>query len=352
MFHPNYIPQQIRQNEELWDLYTRKEEYSHQQLDEHGRFIYAHSTHQDILEPRVSQYLLKKGYEIEYPDQKQFAVCLTHDVDEIYPPLNHTLLSSWTCIKDMNLKGLKDQLFWKFHGKKRSPYCNFQEIMNLEEKYSARSSFYFLATDADIRRFRYNIEDLEEELGRITDRGWEVGLHGGYYAFNDLDTIVREKKRLEQVLGKVVTGYRNHYLRFRVPDSWEKLVRAGFKYDTTLGYPETVGFRNGMCHPFRPYNLFTDIEVDILEIPLIIMDATLINSVSSYKDAWQMAKRIIDTVESCHGILTLNWHTNGFNCPFRVSGSKLYETILAYCYKRDAWMDSAQNLINGWNEND
>lgn len=334
----------IQRNKELWDLYTRKEEYFPRQLDLYGRFVYAYSTNRDIFEPRVSRHLVDNGYEIEYPDGKQFAVCLTHDVDEIYPPRKHTLLSTLTCLKRLDFSGIKQQVFWNLHGKEKSPYWNFQEIMDLEEKYDARSSFYFLATDADIRRFRYNIEDLEGELGQIVDQGWEVGLHGGYYAYNDLEEILQEKERLEQVLGRKVTGYRNHYLRFCVPDSWEILEKAGFGYDTTLGYPDMIGFRNGMCHPFRPYNLLNDMEISILEIPLVIMDGTLFGSVKSYDEAWQVAKRLIDTVAECHGVLTLNWHTNTFNCSFKSSWPYLYEKILAYCREKKAWMTCGEKI--------
>jgi len=205
-----------------------------------------------------------------------------------------------------------------------------------------------LATDSDIRRFRYDIEDLEGELGRIVDRGWEVGIHGGYYAYNDLEEIMREKERLERALGRKVVGYRNHYLRFCVPDSWKILEKAGFEYDTTLGYPDTVGFRNGMCHPFRPYNLRTDMEVNMLEIPMVIMDGTLFDSVRSYDEAWEVAKRLIETVAECHGVLTLNWHSNSFNCSFKTSWSRLYEKILSYCHERDAWMSSIQNFVDWW----
>lgn len=343
-----HLYDEIRQHEELWDLYTRKEEYSPRQLDRYGRFVYAYSTNRDTLEPVVSKHLVDNGYEIEYPDGKQFAVCLTHDVDEIYPPLKHTLLSTLTCLKGLDFSGLKQQAFWKLHGKEKSPYWNFQEIMDFEEKYGARSSFYFLATDSDIRRFRYNIEDLEEELGQIVDCGWEVGLHGGYYAYNNLEEILREKGRLEQALGRKVTGYRNHYLRFCVPDSWEILEKAGFGYDTTLGYPDMVGFRNGMCHPFRPYNLHTDTDISILEIPMIIMDGTLFDSVRSYDEAWEIVKRLINTVANCQGVLTLNWHTNNFNNPFRKSWIKMYEKILNSCHGKNAWITDGEDLRIWW----
>jgi len=345
----HHIYVKIRQHEDLWDLYTRKEEYTPQQLDQYGCFIPDYSSRQEILEPSVSRFLKGEGLNIAYPDNKQFAVCLTHDVDEIYPPLTHTLLSTMTSLKGLDIKGLKRQAFWKLNGKERSPYWNFQEIMDLEEKYSARSSFYFLATNADIRRFRYNIEDLEGELDKIVDRGWEVGLHGGYYAYNNLTQILIEKERLERVLGRKVTGYRNHYLRFKVPDSWEILVKAGFEYDTTLGYNDIVGFRNGMCHPFRPYNLRTDRESNILEIPLAIMDNTLFESVRSYDEGVALIKRVVDTVKLYKGVLCVNWHSNSLNCPFKQKWDILYKFLLDYCYKRGAWMTSGERICTWWN---
>jgi len=338
----------LRQHEELWNLYTLKEEYSPQQRDRFGRIPYAHSTNQHILEPKVSHYLVDDNPPLEYPDGQQFAVCLTHDVDEVYPPITHTIRSSLTCLKERDFKGLRRQAFWGAHGKERSPYWNFNEIMDLEQQYSAHSSFYLLATDTDIRRFRYKIEDLEDELGLILDRGWEIGLHGGYYAPDHQEEIQREKQRLEQVLGRKVTGYRNHYLRFTVPDSWEHLARAGFQYDTTLGYPDMVGFRNGMCHPFLPYNLNTGKEVNILEFPMIIMDLTLFKSTRSYEEAGDLAMRLVDTVASYKGVLTLNWHSEFFNCPFRSSWIRMYEKILKYCHEKNSWMTSGEAIRRWW----
>ncbi len=341
----------LQQNKEMWELFARKEEYPSKYLDYFE--IHNFSNDKYIIEPKVSKFLIENGLDVEYPENKKFAVCLTHDVDDIYPPLSHTILSSLYCIRNLNFKQLKNQLFWKNKGKEKSPYWNFKEIMNLEEKYNAKSSFYFLATDKDIKRFRYNIEDLENELGFITDNGWEVGLHGGYYAYNNLEEMKKEKNRLEKVLGKEIIGYRNHYLMFKIPDTWELLAKAGFKYDATLGYNYGVGFRNGMCHPFKPFNLNNNKEVNILEIPMIIMDSALFNVPVSIEKAWETTKRIIDTIEKYNGILTLNWHnSNVLNCPFRENCIKVYEKILNYCYKKNAWMTSGEEICKLWNKNE
>jgi len=332
----------------IWDLFSRKEEYSPKKLDNHDRFTYEFSGFKDILIPHVSNYLIKNGLSIQFPDNKKFAVCLTHDIDNIYPPWKHLLLSSVYCIKDLNASGLKSQMLWKFKGKKYSPYLNFKKIMKLERNFGAKSSFYFITAEKDVNRFRYNIEEINSELGNIVDSGWEVGLHGGYYAYNDLYEVIKEKKKLEKVLGKEVIGYRNHYLRFKVPDSWDILSKAGFKYDTTLGYNDMIGFRNGMCHPFKPINLKDSKEIDILEIPLIIMDGSLFSLVNSLEEAWSYVKKLIDTVESTNGVITFLWHNHVFSCSFRKEWEMLYNKILSYCYMKNAWMTSGEEIYRWW----
>ena len=338
----------LKQNQEIWDLFTRKEEYSSKNLDEHGRVLYAQKDLKKAFEPEVSRYLVEHGMKIEFPENKTFAVCLTHDVDDIYPPLSHMLLSSAHCLRNLNFQGSAAQFLWKFRGLEHSPYFNLSEIMDLEESFGAKSSFYFIAAEADPIRFRYDLEDIGHHLGEVSDRGWEVGLHGGYYSFDNLEAIKKEKKRLEVVLGKKVLGFRNHYLRFKTPDSWEILADASFRYDSTFGHSNSAGFRNGMCHPFRPYNLKEDREIRILEIPLVIMDVALFVISKSFEEAWECTKKLIDITAKLNGVITLLWHNFVFGCSFRRDWVRLYEKVLQYCSERGAWMTSGEEIYRWW----
>lgn len=338
----------LKEEPEIWDYFLKKEEYSPKKLDHHERFTYVNSIYKNVLSPDVSKYLVEKGLEAEYPNNSKFAVCLTHDVDDIYPPLKHTLASSFYCLKDFNFNSLKKEISWKFGNKKNSPYLDFKHIMQLEEKYNAKSSFYFITAKEDPIRFRYDIEDIVIELDYIYENDWDIGLHGGYYSYIDLKEIVKEKERLEKTLGHKIIGFRNHYLRFKVPETWELLSKAGFKYDTTFGYTDRVGFRNGMCHPFRPYNLNENKSIDILEIPLVIMDGTLFEVANSFEDAWKYTKDLINTVEKYNGVITILWHTNVFNCAFRKNWKMLYEKILKYCFEKNAWMTSGREIYEWW----
>lgn len=306
--------------------------------------------HAKVMSPVVSKYLVNQGYHVSYPDHKKFAICLTHDVDDIYPPLSHRVLSSLVSLTKWDWSSLREQLFWSRRGKQASPYRNFPKIVELEKKYGAKSTFYFMAASRDPRRFRYNIEDIASDLQFIVESGWEVGLHGGYYSFNDVDAIKSEKSRLESALGREVIGYRNHYLRFQVPDTWDILEKCGFKYDSTYGYTNTVGFRNGMCHPFRPYNLQSQQWMDIYELPLHVMESAMFDYVKPH-EAWKLVKQLLEVVELNKGVLTVLWHNNNFSCPFRDDWGALYEKILQYGQERKAWMTSGEELWRWWSEN-
>ena len=138
-------------------------------------------------------------------------------------------------------------------------------------------------------------------------------------------------------------------MKFKVPDTWELLSEAGFKYDTTFGYADCVGFRNGMCHPFKPFNLNTNKEIDILEISLTIMDCTLFDYMKQdMKGAWEVTKLLIDIVERYNGVITILWH----NTYMIGENLKIYEKILEYCYEKGAWMTSGEEIEKWWSKGD
>jgi peptidoglycan/xylan/chitin deacetylase (PgdA/CDA1 family) len=338
----------LRAEPELWDRFTRKEEYSQHFRDKFDRFPYFLSSCRSVFNPSVSDFLMKNGYAPEYPGEEKFAVCLTHDIDVLFKPF---VVKGRSVIRSMykgDRKGILDNL--RKITDKKVPYCNFDSIMDLEEKYGAKSSFYFLTSPEDPDY--YAIDEFEDELNNIHDRGCEIGLHGGHQAYASYERICKEKRRLEEVLGKPVAGYRNHFLRFLIPDTWEYLATAGFAYDSTLGYADCVGFRNGMCHPFRPYHLGIGSEIDIIEIPLIVMDNTLFHNFMrlDHRTAMDVINQLIDKVASCRGVFTLLWHNSSLleGTPER----SMYEEILHYCFEKGAWMTSGEEIARWWRKNE
>jgi peptidoglycan/xylan/chitin deacetylase (PgdA/CDA1 family) len=341
--------EKLRQNEELWDLFTKKEEYNLTFFDQYERFPYYLSSQRNIFDPKVSEFLVENGLRPKYPDGKKFAVCLTHDIDAVYPEKLYPIIGTAKAFAKGNLTDVMRIPFSRID-KDCNPYWNFRKIMELEAKYNAKSSFYFMVLKPGEQDFNYEIDDLEEELKFISDHGWEIGLHGGHESYKSFEDLKEKKHKLEKVLGKQVIGYRNHYLRFKVPDTWELLSKAGFKYDATFGYADCAGFRNGVCHPFRPFNRNTEKQINILELPLIIMDRSLLRDYMRLdaKNAWELIKRLIDKVEQYNGVATILWHNN-----MLVEGQylKFYENLLEYVSSKNGWIASGEEVFNWWTAN-
>ncbi|MDI6720317.1 MAG: polysaccharide deacetylase family protein [Methanomicrobiales archaeon] len=321
---------------ELWDVFTSREEYDPLRQEAKGRFTANCSQRKNLQHPVVSAFLVREGLDIEYPEDHPFAICLTHDVDDIHPTLLHRLSHA---VNSMRGRDLENRFV-------PCVYRNFREIMRLEQEYGATSSFFFLAADRDFRRFRYRLEDLEADIGCICDQNHEVGLHGGCGTYCDHAAMTLEKARLERVVNHEIIGYRSHYLQFRVPQTWLLLHESGFKYDSTFGYPDAMGFRNGMCHPYWPFDLKSGRYIDVLEIPLGIMDVHLPAGGSA--EAWSAVAGMVDVVAACRGILTLNFHNDTFSNAGKRGRSRVFRKILDLGRQNNAWMTSGEEIYRWW----
>ena len=62
-----------------------------------------------------------------------------------------------------------------------------------------------------------------------------------------------EREAIQTMTGEPEVGVRMHWLYFN-EESPVLLERAGFSYDSTVGYNETVGYRAGTTQVFRPLN--------------------------------------------------------------------------------------------------
>jgi len=133
----------LRQDPEIWDLFTRREEYQNPLRDQYDRFPYYASKDRDIFEQRASRYLVEHGHTPEYPEDAPFAVCLTHDIDSIYQSIPSKALATFRSIRNRDMTGAFRTLCQM--RSKKIPLCNFSQIMDLEERYGARSTFFFMA---------------------------------------------------------------------------------------------------------------------------------------------------------------------------------------------------------------
>jgi peptidoglycan/xylan/chitin deacetylase (PgdA/CDA1 family) len=279
---------------------------------------------------------------IEWPEGKQFAVFLSHDVDRVrktYQFFTHVIIE----------KRLY-HLFSMFQ--KPNPYWCFEKIMDIEKKYDIRSTFFFLKETKKLKIFNpssyvlslghydFNEPAVKQIIKKLDEGGWEIGLHGSYDSYNNKDLMLKEKKELEKVLGKPVIGIRQHYLNLEIPKTWEFHRAIGFDYDSTFGFKDKIGYREERFMPFRPFN------DHFLIIPLIVMDGTLFSNYKDDRCRWDVVKEAIKFAEKKKGLISFLWHQRVFNEKEFPGWSKLYEKIIKECQEKNAWFATGKEVYD------
>jgi hypothetical protein len=291
--------------------------------------------------------LIQKSY---WPDNKSFAVCLTHDVDDLrktYQYYTHSVLS----LLRGDIGGLKVQvnsLLQKIKG--NEPYWTYDEIIAIERMFRAKSTYFILKESGNARLFSrktwsvygrnrsFKGHEMQALIQKLKANGNEIGIHGSYFSFENPQLLTEETRELEQLINKTIIGTRQHHLNLNVPRTWEYQIQAGLKYDSSLGFKDEIGFRWGTSFPFFPFN--GKEIMPILEIPLIIMD----NCLDVYKNKDQASLTIAEEVKRYHGVLTLLWHPRMFISEEYPHGREVYIKINQYCRDNGAWFARAGDV--------
>ncbi|NJD77603.1 MAG: hypothetical protein FIB08_10990 [Candidatus Methanoperedens sp.] len=281
---------------------------------------------------------------------KSFAVCLTHDVDEVKKTYQWVTRPFMYLKKKQLIKGQLYSFWHKLHG--REPYWTFDEIMKIEGKLNVRSSFYFLREKSKTklfspntwkllgRRYNFNNPKIRQIMKQLYEGGWEVGLHGSYESYHNPGMLEKEKIELQSALGHKISGIRQHHLNIDIPKTWEYQEKTGLKYDTTLGFKDGMGFRGGTSLPFHPYS--AQKELNLLEIPLAIMDTPLFKC--EKKQLSENFEEMVRTASILGGGLTLLWHHAVFNNHEFPGWSAAYEGIIEHSRKKDGWVTKASEI--------
>jgi hypothetical protein len=122
----------------------------------------------------------------------------------------------------------------------------------------------------------YRLKQIAGELEDAVEKGFSVEVHGSYRSVVEDQTLAEEAGALRDCTGRKPLGNRQHWLRFAEHQVlFDEIERAGLLADSTLGFSEAVGFRNGACFAFPPYNFAQERPCNFLEVPLVLMDGAL-----------------------------------------------------------------------------
>ncbi|BEG99877.1 polysaccharide deacetylase family protein [Bacteroides sedimenti] len=305
-------------------LITRYEEYHSTALDNHGRYEYTDSIIYRmgcIQEPIVDQwaYALKDELLKLYPEctftPRKFRFIPTIDIDHPYLYRNKGFIMNLLCL----MKDLTGRKFTVFRERlltilhlKEDIYFNFESLLQLYRTEEVKGLFFVHRGPYGKfdRRYLYPSRRYRKMLRRISQEH-AVYIHPSYIAaFNNLQ-FCKEKMELERVLNHKVEGSRQHYLRFRFPETFRQLLAADIKDDYSVLYSNQYGFRAGTSIPFPFYDMEIDQETKLTIHPSSIMDVTLLRDFKmSPKEAFNKIVEIAEKVKAVNGDFITLFHNS------------------------------------------
>jgi hypothetical protein len=191
------------------------------------------------------------------------------------------------------------------------------------------------------RATAYDVTDVREWTARLIDTGCEVGVHG-IDAWHDPVKGREEMGRVAGVTGGSALGIRMHWL-LQNAETPAVLEKAGYSYDSTAGYNETIGYRNGTSQVFRPLGAHM-----LLELPMHIQDGALFYPQRldlAEPEAAIRCRELIDRNAKLGGVLTVLWHDRSHG-PERFWGD-FYVGLIATLKSTGAWFATATQVV-GW----
>ncbi len=262
-------------------------------------------------------------------------VLLSHDVDwgKDGAPIPH-ILARKERFDESVLKNLD----------KVNPYQNISEILEIEDNFGLKSTFFFrtYVKDSNHPPPPYDLNEYKSDIRSMLSKGWEVGLHSDFISHDSLERLEKEKKELERVAVIKIFGNRVHYT-LKQSILFRNLKQLGFKYDSSVKHQ-----RERISQKDFGYFL----EEELIIFPITIMDSLIFTyNVKTEADVLKIIRHAIDTCEKMSRkdkIVTLIWH----DCSLKMKYGRKYSEVLEYLVSRNnisvkRGMDLVNMIENG-----
>jgi hypothetical protein len=337
-------------------LLSGYQEFRSEKRDHYGRFPFDESIQkklQIIQKPLVNYYFdiiasgieeFCKKYSIEFRPVSIFntmGFMLSHDVDiidtytfrDVLFRLKEVIIPSKTKypLQKRIHYFLKYAINYANFFKRKNNHWDFDYLVDSAKKRGFKSVFYFLHKEVrkNDSKYRFSDKRIRNLFQFLKKENCEIGLHGSTLSATDQGILKKHLDKLELYSEMPVSGIRQHRLIHMQFHTARLQYEAGLRYDSTLGFAEHEGFRNSYCLPFKLYDFEKDEMLNIWQIPLIVMDATIF----MYRklDLKSAQESIVTLIEQClkfNGLFTLLWHNGNFDEEFYPYGRELYEGIL------------------------
>jgi len=310
-------------------------------LDKFGRFRFDKSyqnkfncIEENLVQTYFDNFINENALQSMFSKvERKTKIFLSHDIDTI----NGSFLQDglWAIKKgrfDIILKLIMNEILlnpdWK----------NIDKIIKLRSEYDLKGTFFWLATKKIGENGVKNADYSIRKLNNLLKYSESNGLHKSCYS-----TSFEEELRMLPFETKI---NRYHFLKFRLPSSWDDIEASSLQIDASLGYAERYGFRNSYGLPFKPYNISSQKPYGFIEVPLNVMDGTFSRYMKIPKE--KTASTIIDFIEKnkTNAILSILWHNTYFTNYKYAGYLEEYKKVLLYLKETEIKSITPQEIIN------
>ena len=179
----------------------------------------------------------------------------------------------------------------------------------------------------------FDCEPVRKMILRIKQSGHKIGLHPGFNTFNSRKNMIRSVNQFKKMQGQLglpsIISSRQHYLRWQTGVTEALLMEAGVNEDSSLAYADYGGFRCGTCKPHRLFDIATDQNTKIRELPLIVMETTYFGKGYLNLKIDEIFEKMNEKKKWCrkmNGTFSILWHNCGLQTPKR---REIYEAVLS-----------------------
>jgi len=270
-------------------MVSRYEEYLPFEGDEFGRFKAKDSIafqndflHRPIVNIWIDLFAkaLKTKFQKLQFQSTSFAAIITYDIDVAYKYKGRSFGRAFgSAVKDVigfQFKNFKERLQTLLQGRK-DPWDVYDDLKQIISNNQLSSVFFFLLADKSEhdRNLHYENPEMKKLVSYVkTFSG--IGIHPSFHTSSDPEKVLIEKERLENVSTERITKSRQHYLKFKLPDTYNYLLSAGISEDYSMAFPEQPGFRAGTCKSFNFYDLKNEKVTSLRIFPVTCMDASFV----------------------------------------------------------------------------
>ncbi len=318
-------------------LLSRYEEYLPSLKDEHNRYRESNSLafKNGFLEiPLVDFWMMefKARLKKQYPNLQfigpEFKQINTIDIDFAYKYKGHPFFKLFKKSIGSFIKGNYDQNV--FDKASSDPYDTYDYLISKAEQHHIETCFFFLIANygGHDKSHDPSSEAFTSLLKNLSER-FSCGIHPSYRSTIDNKALQNEMGQFEKITSKKPLISRNHFLKIKLPDTYEQLISAGIEKDYTMGYPNHVGFRASTALPFRFFNLAANQTASLWLQPVSLMDVSLKNGMHlDPRAAIQKIHELKQAVKDVNGIFVSIWHNSSFDAREGWTGwDQVYEAL-------------------------